>query len=109
MQAARVPADATAAVTGVPLVGVVRPPTDTNKSWGMVVGVAQPSGQLRFSFDLAAARALCGWMNEDAQARRFKAHGFAQPQTFRVREIATEVNDATTRKPLVPCGVFGKA
>ena len=109
MQAARVPADATAAVTGVPLVGVVRPPTDTNKSWGMVVGVAQPSGQLRFSFDLAAARALCGWMNEDAQARRFKAHGFAQPQTFRVREIATEVNDATTRKPLVPCGVFGRA
>lgn len=107
MQAARVPADA--AASGLSLVGVVRPPTDTNKSWGMVVGVAQPSGQLRFSFDLAAAKALCLWMADDAQARRFKGQGFAAPQNFRVREIATDVNDASTRKPLVPCSVFGKA
>ena len=109
LQAARVPAYAAAAATGVPLVGVVRPPTDTNTAWGMVVGVAQPSGQLRFSFDLASAKALCSWMAEDAQARRFKGQGFAAPQNFRVREIATDLNDATTRKPLVPCAAFGKA
>lgn len=109
MQAARVPSDAGGGATGQPLVGVVRPPTDTNRSWGMVVGVAQPSGQLRFSYDAATARALCAWMADDAQARRFKAQGFSAPQNFRVREIATDVNDATTRKPLVPCGVFGRA
>ena len=109
MQAARVPADAAAGAPGQPLVGVVRPPTDTNRSWGMVVGVAQPSGQVRFSYDAASAKALCAWMSDDAQARRFKAHGFSQPQNFRVREITTDVNDATTRKPLVPCGVFGRA
>ncbi len=116
MQAARVPADAAAgavtaagAAVGLPLVGVVRPPIDANPAWGMVVAVPLASGQLRFSFDLASAKALCAWMAEDAQARRFRAHGFAQPQNFRVREIATELNDAATRKPLVPCAVFGKA
>lgn len=118
MQTARVPADtpvtasvagAIAAPSGMPLVGVVRPPTDTDPAWGLVVGAPLASGQLRFSFDLASAKALCAWMADDAQARRFKAHGFGQPQNFRVREIATEVRDAATRKPLVPCAVFGKA
>jgi hypothetical protein len=112
LQAARVPASAVSAAGAtepLPLAGVVRPPTDTNPAWGMVVAVPQASGQLRFSFDLATAKALCAWMSDDAQARRFKANGFAQPQNFRVREIETEVNDATTRKPLVPCAVFGKA
>ncbi len=112
LQAARVPASAApaaGAAAPLPLAGVVRPPTDTNPAWGMVVAVPQASGQLRFSFDMASAKALCAWMADDAQARRFKANGFAQPQNFRVREIETEVNDATTRKPLVPCAVFGKA
>ena len=109
LQAARVPAEAAVAATGVPLVGVVRPPTDTNRSWGMLVGVAQPSGQVRFSYDAARAKALCAWMADDAQARRFKRHGFGEPKNFRVREIATEANDATTRKPLVRCSAFGKA
>lgn len=112
MQAARVPASAASAggaAAGLPLVGVVRPPIDSNPAWGLVVGTPLASGQLRFSFDLASARALCAWMADDAQARRFKAHGFAQPQNFRVREIATDLNDAATRKPLVPCAAFGRA
>jgi|GEM_PF-2562530 len=118
LQAARVPANApaTAGAAGaiaapsrMPLVGVVRPPTDTNPAWGLVVGAPLASGQVRFSFDLSSAKALCAWMADDAQARLFKGHGFAQPQIFRVREIATDARDAAARKPLVPCAVFGKA
>ena len=107
MQQARVPSSTAAGA--LPLVGVVRPPNRNNKSWGVAVGVAQASGQVRFSFDGATTKALCAWMAEDAPSRRFRSQGFAAPPTYRVREIAVETNDATARKPTVECSVFGKA
>lgn len=102
---ARAPASAAAAALA--LIGVVRPPNKDNKAWGLGVGVAQPNGQLRFSFDAETMKALCAWMNQPAPARRLAAKGFPAPSTFLVREIAVETKVATTRVPSVACGRFG--
>ncbi|MCW5963116.1 MAG: toll/interleukin-1 receptor domain-containing protein [Bryobacterales bacterium] len=41
------------------LVGVVRPPLGNNPSFGLILGVAQPSGQVKFSFDGPSSAKLC--------------------------------------------------
>ena len=103
--AARAPASAAAGA--LPLVGVVRPPNKDNKAWGVAVGVALPTGQVRFSFDADTTKALCAWMNQADPGRRLAAKGFPAPSTFLVREIALEANDATRRKPTIACSRFG--
>lgn len=47
------------AIGGDTLVGVVRPPLRTNAPYGVALGVHQPSGQVKFTFDEKQARGLC--------------------------------------------------
>ena len=102
---ARVPSSAGTAVP--PLVSVVRPANKDNDAWGLGVGVAQPNGQLRFSFDAPAMKALCAWMSQPGPARQLAARGFPAPSTFKVREIAVETPIANQRVPSVACDKFG--
>jgi hypothetical protein len=108
MEAARVPASATAGA--LPLVGVVRPPNKDNKAWGLGVGMKQLNSQVRFSFDRDTTRALCTWLSQPDPVRRLAAQGFGDPsRTFLVREIEVE-NEGTlgNRKvPVTACGTFG--
>ena len=45
---------------GDTVVGVVRPQLGNNPSYGVVLGIARPSGQVKFTFDDAKSRTLCG-------------------------------------------------
>ena len=52
--------DAAHAQGDAPLVGVIRPPVPgKNPNFALAVGLRQPSGQIRYSFDADSARALC--------------------------------------------------
>ena len=105
LDAARIASSAAAGAA--PLVGVVRPPNKANANWGVAIGVAQPSGQVRFSFDAAAMKSLCAQMiREEELLRRAR---FEPPGTFGVREIALERDDAAKAKPKIPCARFGAA
>jgi hypothetical protein len=42
---------------------VIRPPNKGNPSFGVILGVKQPSGQIKFTFDEKTSRDLCGSLN----------------------------------------------
>lgn len=42
-----------------PIVAVLRPPFESNRNYGLNVGLQQPNGQIRFSFDEATSVQLC--------------------------------------------------
>ena len=46
---------------GMPVIGVIRPPLDA-KNYGIVVGLVQPSGQVKFTFDPNFARQFLDWV-----------------------------------------------
>jgi hypothetical protein len=46
---------------GMPVIGVIRPPLDA-KNYGIVVGLVQPSGQVKFTFDPTFARQFKDWV-----------------------------------------------
>ncbi len=95
---AQVPARA----AGLKLVGVVRPPNRGNANWGLAVGEALASGQVRFSFPGDDARGLCRLMERESARLR----AFGTPAAFGVREIALEGAADAQRKPVVPCRAF---
>lgn len=45
------------------VVGVLRPPLNS-PAYGVVLGLRQPTGQVRFTFDLGTARNLLNWLTE---------------------------------------------
>lgn len=90
------------AALGGPVVGVVRPPVRDGAAWGVALSVRQPSGQLRFSFDADAAKALCSHITALPDFKRLRL------STPLVRVIAYEGDDKSG-KALVPCNEFGKA
>jgi hypothetical protein len=55
----------------LPLVAVIRPPLQDNRNYGLAVGLRQPTGQIRFSFDQATSLLLCGRLNQLSQEHRF--------------------------------------
>jgi hypothetical protein len=89
------------------VVGVVRPPNRDNPAWGLSVGVRQPNGQIRFSFNQGEAAKLCMLLQEDEAKSRLRKHGFPDPAAFGVREIAYLVADEKP-KAKIPCGKFSK-
>jgi len=48
------------------VVGVVRPPLDRN-AYAVVVGLLQPTGQVRFTFDKKVGYELLSWVKEESQ------------------------------------------
>jgi hypothetical protein len=50
------------------LVAVIRPPINGSESYGVILGVQQPSGQIKFTFDEGTSRDLCRGMNAVARA-----------------------------------------
>ena len=52
-----------------PVVAVLRPPFESNRNYGLNIGLRQPNGQIKFTFDEATSAALCGTLNELAQQR----------------------------------------
>jgi hypothetical protein len=52
-----------------PLVAVLRPPLDGNTNYGLNLGLREPNGQIRFTFDDAASTELCLAMNGIAATR----------------------------------------
>ena len=86
------------------LVGVVRPPNRSNTAWGLAIGEVMPSGQIRFSYSANRAAALCQWVGEGRNRERL-AKAFDSPGKFRVREIATAVNDDAP-KAMTACNAF---
>jgi hypothetical protein len=85
-----------------PIVGVVRPPVRDGAAWGVALSVRQPSGQLRFSFDTDAAKALCSHV---AASSEFKRLRLGAPL---VRVIANEGDDKGG-KAMIPCSDFGRS
>jgi hypothetical protein len=61
----------TAAIGGrpQPIVAVLRPPFESNRNYGLNIGLRQPNGQIQFTFDAAASAALCGTLNTLAEQR----------------------------------------
>jgi hypothetical protein len=47
---------------GRPVHGVTRPPLGDNPNYAVAVGLQQPSGQIRFTYDKPAAQELLQWM-----------------------------------------------
>jgi hypothetical protein len=47
---------------GRPALGVVRPPLDASKWYGVVIGLEQMNGQVQFTFDEATSKQLCQWL-----------------------------------------------
>jgi hypothetical protein len=62
----------------LPLVAVIRPPLKENGNYGLALGMRQPTGQIRFSFDEAASVVLCGRLHRIAQE-----HAFVRKNSFR--------------------------
>lgn len=46
---------------GMPVIGVIRPPLD-KENYGIVVGLVQPSGQVKFTFDPTFAQQFKNWV-----------------------------------------------
>jgi hypothetical protein len=69
---------------GAGVVGVMRPPLDSTQ-FGLLAGLAQPSGQIKFTFDDTTAKALMAWINETrtgaSAARLFQR----PPSLYRMR------------------------
>ena len=84
--------------------GILRSPVASDASWGVAVGVEQPNGQLRISFDDAGARALCRQLIEHRAALRGKG---LDPLSFEVRVIAEAVGDRRG-KQRVACAVLAQ-
>jgi len=89
----------------LPLVGVVRPPLDSNPSWGIAVGQLLPNGQIKFSFSRESAQALCKAMMSNPAQARLSRGGFGSAAGFGVREIADEKEDGRP-KQRVSCDRF---
>jgi hypothetical protein len=51
----------------LPLVAVIRPPLKGNGNYGLALGVRQPTGQIRFSFDEPISAALCVRLHQLSQ------------------------------------------
>lgn len=64
-------ADLTATIAGrpQPIVAVLRPPFESNRNYGLNIGLRQPNGQIQFTFNEATSAALCGTLNALAQQR----------------------------------------
>jgi len=63
---------------GMEVVAVLRPPLN-NPNYGIVIGVRQPSGQVRFTFDTATASSLLNWilhLPAEQQKRLFRKDAF---------------------------------
>ena len=58
-------AGVTASVSGreQPIVAVLRPPFESNRNYGLNVGLRQPNGQIKFTFDEGTSVALCKALN----------------------------------------------
>lgn len=52
-----------------PIVAVLRPPFESNRNYGLNIGLRRPNGQIQFTFDEATSAALCGTLNALAQQR----------------------------------------
>lgn len=84
-------------VSGQQVVAVIRPPLGANRYRGVALGLAQPTGQIRFTFDADMAEAICIWINRrrsesdavrsliDYQAYRFEMRPLDVPASQRVR------------------------
>ncbi|HMF78836.1 MAG TPA: toll/interleukin-1 receptor domain-containing protein [Bryobacteraceae bacterium] len=44
---------------GLPLLAILRPPLGENRAYGIALGLRNPSGQVKFTFDDAASKSLC--------------------------------------------------
>lgn len=75
-----------------PMVGVIRPPLPPNRSFGIVLGLEQPSGQIRFTFDETTANRLC----REVVARH---QGIVSPHAYRYEMEPRRSGTAPTR----PC------
>jgi hypothetical protein len=59
---------------GLEVVGVLRPPLN-NPNYGIVVGLRQPTGQIRFTYDTASTREMHDWViSQRAQNRNVFRH-----------------------------------
>lgn len=47
----------------LPIVAVLRPPFESNRNYGLNVGLQQPNGQIKFTFDDATSSRLCAVLN----------------------------------------------
>lgn len=52
-----------------PLVAVLRPPFESNRNYGLNLGLRQPNGQIKFTFDDATSAELCAVLNTLASSR----------------------------------------
>ncbi len=51
--------EARLSVDSLPILAVVRPPLGENQNFGVALGIRQPSGQVKFTFDDETSRRLC--------------------------------------------------
>ena len=68
--------------------GVIRPPLTLTKGkgyYGFAVGLVQPTGQVRFTFSEAKARAIGAWMIKQRGSARAKQIIDAAPYLFQAR------------------------
>ena len=84
---------------GQDLVGVLRPPLN-NPVYGVIVGLRQPSGQVRFMFDDTGAQALAKWIQSSQSIAAVRS---AFPKTVFVYK--TRADDGTPR--FQPCTAAG--
>lgn len=85
---------------GQVLVGVLRPPLN-KPVYGVIVGLRQPSGQVRFMFDNAGAEALAKWIDGSQSVAPVRS-AFARP----VFIYRTKGDDETPRfKPCMAAGL----